>query len=316
MIRRPYFGEYSIVSKIAYNRTLKDLAPDIVLMNHSKSMSLVPAHARATVIADTHLLSVERHLSIRAQALLAEEKYEFSCLEFEIKDFMGNSTDEVSEEAAALNKADLILAISKEEEQIFQDQAECPVQLLNYRAEAPEAIPQTCRSQVGIMPIGTGDNPHNILGAYCIDRAMRCSNAGRTLVATVGRASYGLRLGSWCEPVGHVANYFEAVGSYGFGVCPAFWGAGAQVKQYEFAELGMPIVAYRWMVDSELWVDGEDCLLVDNPGDFAERLCSIASSKLMSELSEGAKLLKLRAAERLVRQYAELDRRIGLSCAA
>src|SRR5262249_23319199 len=33
--------EHSIVSKVAFNRVLKDLAPDIVLMNYADSMSLL-----------------------------------------------------------------------------------------------------------------------------------------------------------------------------------------------------------------------------------------------------------------------------------
>jgi hypothetical protein len=49
------------------------------------------------------------------------------------------------------------------------------------------------------------------------------------------------------------------------------------------AEYAM-IVAYSWIVDSDLWADGENCLLVDNPYAFAERLCSIASSKLTADL--------------------------------
>jgi hypothetical protein len=279
-------------------------------------MFLLPEHPHATVIVDTHdFLSFSRHLSVRARALLAEETYKFSPLEFIVEEFMRDSGDEISQEAAALSKSDLILAISKEDGRVFQSQAMRAVQVLNYRAEAPEKIPPV-RCELGIMPIGTGDNPHNVLGAHCIDRAMRCSNSGRTIVAAVGRASREMRLGSWCQLAGHVDHYLDAVRSHGFGVCPAFWGTGAQIKQYEFAELGMPIVAYRWMVDSDLWVDGENCFLVDDPLAFAERLCSIGSSKQMVEMRERAKLLKARAAERLERQYAELDGRLGLRGAA
>jgi hypothetical protein len=309
--------EYSIVSKVAYNRVLRDLAPDIVLMNYADSMSLLPGRVRAAVIVDTHdFLSLSRHLAVRAHALLAEERYEFCPSAFMVEEFMRNSADEVSQEAAALGKADLILAISKAEGQIFHDRARRPVQVLNYRADELSESGTARAAPLGIMPIGTGDNPHNVLGAYCIDRAMRHFSPARTIVAAVGRAAREMRFGSWCGVVGHVADYLVALRTYGFGVCPAFWGTGAQVKQYEFAELGMPIVAYRWMVDSELWVDGENCLLADDPPGFAERLCSIASSGTIAELQEKAKLLKRRVAQRLARQYAELDRRLGLRAVA
>jgi len=307
-----YLGEHSIVSKVAYHRVLRHLAPDIVLMNYANSMFLLPRRARATVIVDMHdFLSLSRHLSVRARALLAEERYEFSPPAFIVEDFMRDSADEVSREAAALGRSDLILAISKDEARIFQDRAQRPVYVLNYHAAAPATISPARRSQLGIMPVGTGENPYNILGAHCIDRVMDYS--GRTVIAAVGRVAREMRLGSWCEPVGHVANYFDVIRSYGFGVCPAFWGTGAQIKQYEFAELGMPIVAYRWMVDAELWIDGENCLLADDPRAFAERLCSMAlSSKRLVDLREGAKLLKQRVAARLARQQAELDCRLGL----
>jgi len=309
--------ELSIVSKVAFNRVLRDLAPDIILMNYAHSMSLLPRRAAATVVVDTHdFLTVSRHLSIKARALLDEQKYEFVPLKSVVDEFLCNSASEVAEEVEALNKADLILAISKHEGRIFQDQTKRQVQTFNYGAEGMSVAPAP-HDRLGIMPIGTGDNPHNILGAYCIDRAMRCLNPAQTVVAAVGRAAHEMPLGSWCEPMGHVDDYFDAVRRYGFGVCPAFWGTGAQIKQYEFAELAMPIVAYRWMVDLELWVDGENCLLTDDPRTFAEQLCSMASSpKLLASLREGAKLLKQRVAERLTRQERELDCRLGLRAAA
>ena len=309
--------EHSIVSKVAFNRVLRHLAPDIILMNYAHSMSLLPRRAPATVVVDTHdFLTVNRHLSIKARALLDEQKYEFVPLKSVVDEFLCDPESEVSEEAESLNKADLILAISEYEGRIFQAQTKRQVQIFNYRAEGMAVAPGP-HDGLGIMPIGTGDNPHNILGAYCIDRAMRSLSPTQTVVTGVGRAAREMRLGSWCEQTGHVANYFDVIRRFGFGVCPAFWGTGAQIKQYEFAELGMPIVAYRWMVDSELWVDGENCLLADDPGAFAERICSMASSpKLLEGLREGAKLLKPRVAERLARQEGDLDCRLGLRAAA
>jgi glycosyltransferase involved in cell wall biosynthesis len=145
---------------------------------------------------------------------------------------------------------------------------------------------------------------------------MRYLGSTNTLVAAVGHAAGEIRLGSWCEPLGYASDYFGIIREHEFGVCPAFWGTGAQIKQYEFAELGMPIVAYRWMVDPDLWVDGENCFLVDDPYAFAERLCSIGSSRQMAQMRERAKLLNGCVAERLERQYAELDGRLGLRGAA
>jgi hypothetical protein len=305
--------EHSIVSKLAYNRFLRKLAPDIVLMNYVTSMGLLPQRVGAAVIVDTHdFLSLSRHLSIRARALLAEQRYDFSSPEAVIEEFMRASADEVSQEVSALAKSDLILAISKEEAKIFQERTRGQVQVLNYRAEEPESRAPVCPNELGLMPVGTGDNPHNILGAYCIDRAMRALGSTKAVVAAVGHAARELRVGAWCESLGHVADYFDAVRRHGFGVCPAFWGTGAQIKQYEFAELGAPIVAYRWMVDSELWIDGENCLLTENPGGFADRLCSLGAPRVLVRLREQAKLLSQRMGERLARQLAELDQRLGL----
>jgi hypothetical protein len=315
--RRPVFGDGSIVSKLAFNTSLRRLAPDIVLMNYANSLSLLPDATSATVVVDTHdFLSLSWHLSTRARALIDAERYEFSPLALTVETYLRDAAKEVSLEFAALGRPNLILAISEHEGQIFREQTDRAVHVLSYRAEAPQVRAPSQLSQLGVMPIGTGDNPHNILGAYCIDHAMRCFDSTRTVVAAVGHAAREIRLGSWCEPLGHVSDYFGTVRNYEFGVCPAFWGTGAQIKQYEFGELGMPIVAYRWMVDSELWVDEENCLLVDDPRAFAERLCLIASSRPMTEMRERAKLLKERAAKRLERQCAELDRRLGLRAAA
>jgi hypothetical protein len=287
-------------------------------MNYANSMYLVPWRTRATVIVDTHdFLSLSRHFSRLARALLAEERYEFSSPGSIVAAFLRDTADEVSQEFAALGRSDLTLAISEQEGQIFRDRGGCPVQVLNYCPEELGAPGPPQLSQLGVMPIGTGDNPHNVLGTYCLDRAMRQLRPANVVVAAVGRAAQELRLGSWCHPIGYLADYTNGIRSYSFGVCPAFWGTGAQIKQYEFAELGMPIVAYRWMVDSELWIDGENCLLADDPHEFAERLCSAAScSRLTADLRERATLAKQRMAERQARQQAELDRRLGLRVAA
>jgi hypothetical protein len=309
--------EHSIISKLAYRQVLMRLAPDIVLMNYASSMYLLPERWQATVIVDTHdFLSFSRYLSRRARTLLVEEKYEFSPLQFTVEAFLRDAADEAPLEFAALGQSDLILAISEHEGQIFHKQTGRAVQVLNYSAEEPEAPAPACLSQLGIMPVGTGENPHNILGAHCLDKAMRCLNPTSPVVRAVGQAAQEIQLGSWCDRLGHVADYMGAVRNYNFGVCPAFWGTGAQIKQYEFAELGMPIAAYRWMVDPDLWVDGENCMLVEHPTAFAERLCAAVSSpKLSAGLREGAKLLKRRIADRLAQQCLKLDEYLGLRAA-
>jgi hypothetical protein len=287
-------------------------------MNYASSMSLLPERGQATVIVDTHdFLSLNRYLAVRARALLAEKRYEFSPLTFTAETFLRNAVDEISLEFAALRRSDLILAISEQEGQVFRKETGRPVQVLNYRAEEPQVPAPAGLSHLGIMPVGSGDNPHNILGAHCLDDAMRCLNPRTHVVAAVGRAAQEIQLGSWCETLGHVADYMSVVRNYNFGVCPAFWGTGAQIKQYEFAELGMPIAAYRWMVDPDLWIDGENCMLVEHPTAFAERLCLIhSSSKLIAGLRGGAKLLKRHIADRLAQQCLKLDGYLGLRAAS
>ena len=214
-------------------------------MNYPNSMSLLPSRSGPTVIVDTHeIFSVGRHLSSRARALLADGKYEFSRPETELEHFMCDRTEEISQEIAALNKADLILAISKKDGQFFQDHSTRKVFVLNYSAGAPEiSAPARCNS-LGVMPIGTGENPHNILGAYCLDRAMRRSNVRGSVVAAFGGASREIRLGSWCKPAGYVADYFEA------SACVPPFG----VRALRLSNMNLRRLAYQWWRTVGWWI--------------------------------------------------------------
>src|SRR5262249_32679060 len=92
-----------------------------------------------------------------------------------------------------------------------------------------------------------------------------------------------------------------------FGVMVPFTGTGAQIKQYEFAHAGLPVVGYRTRVDLELFTDGVDAVVVDHPGEMCRAIVRLADDpRYLAQLTAAARELPLRMRELQAREESAL----------
>jgi hypothetical protein len=87
-----------------------------------------------------------------------------------------------------------------------------------------------------------------------------------------------------------------------------FTGTGAQIKQYEFSQAGLPIVGYRSRVDPDLFTNGVDAVIVDRPEEMCRAIVRLADDAgYLEQLTTAARELPRRLDELRVREEAALD---------
>jgi hypothetical protein len=305
-----------------FAKIAKRVAPALIWVNYADGMRVVGRDAPAPVVVDTHdFISLSHYLGQSARARIAAGAADFRPLGDMEREFWKatDSQAEIALEFQHLARADLITAISEREGELLQSRLKKPVATHHYfrelaaeRSTASDIADARGGPPCGVAPLGAEGNPLNHLGMACLDRAMRAASAPDGLVVATGQLAAALVTGGWCRAVGNVADYDRFIEGFDYGVCVPFWGTGAQIKQYEFAMLGMPVVAYRDVVDPELWQHELNALLVDAPDEMARAIIRLSTDRgLVEHLRQGARSLPDRVRSRAHRQERELHRLLG-----
>jgi hypothetical protein len=303
--------DFAIGAQRAFSHMVGQITPDLILINYCTGMNLIAEDVRVPVIVDTHdFLSMSGFLSSRARSLIDEKASTFEPLADARKAFVQG--EDYRNEVEQIRKANLVLGISKADSATFAKLTGSPVLTFNYYEPSSTSLAVSAASlrAVGLMPIGTGDNPHNVLGTMLLDKAFQRAGVTSTtpLVIGSGRVSKELKLGEWFEPAGEIVDYQSYVGQFAYGICPAFWGTGAQIKQYEFAARGMPVVGYRDTLDLDLWMDDYNAIFVSTPEELRSAIVGLSNDwERLAKLRRGAARLPRTLMERNTLQERELD---------
>jgi glycosyltransferase involved in cell wall biosynthesis len=159
----------------------------------------------------------------------------------------------------------------------------------------------------GLCPMGP--NLFNHMGLRVLAREFDRLGSDRVSITLTGalRARSGTPARHWCELRGLVRDYALELATHQFGVMVAFAGTGAQIKQYEFAHAGVPVVGYRARVDLELFTNGVDAVVVDHPRDLCRAIVRLADEPdYLAPLTAAARELPQRLREREAREQSAL----------
>src|SRR5262249_33329654 len=107
---------------------------------------------------------------------------------------------------------------------------------------------------------------------------------------------------------GIVRDYARELSTHQFGVMVPFTGTGAQIKQYEFAHAGLPVVGYRARVDRDLFTNGVDAVVVDHPSEMCRAIVRLVDEPdCRAQLTAAARELPRRLREVQAREEAALQ---------
>lgn len=314
-IRKIADRDLSVSTQWSLSRKLRQISPALVVVNYSSGMRALPKKLDVPVIVDAHdILTMSKFLSDRARAMLNEVEPKFEPLGDALSAFSWEG--QCKAEADLLSRAKLVLGISTAETNMFAKLTATAVITVSFCVPEKNIAPTgeaPFRHAMGVMPLGTGDNPHNCLGAIMLDNAFNNSSPAQIspLAVGTGRASLQLPLGPWFQPRGEIDDYQSFIGQYAYGICPAFWGTGAQVKQYEFAAQGMPVIGYRDTLDLDIWVHNYNSILVSTPEELKSAIVELANnSERLKSLRRGASRMQKTLLKRNTMQNCELDARV------
>lgn len=311
ILRKPEGYRFDL--KLAFDSLVRRLEPDIILINYASNAYLTKGLPKSRVWIDTHdYFTFSRYLSDLARNRLSSFFIEPTNSLPPIHELLEDCTRQCARLSRAefdmLESAGVVIAISEEERSLFAKNIGTTVIAFNFDPGIERQADHTPDRAAGLMPLSTGDNPHSVLGAMLLDRSLISRTIAHHAVTATGGVSTTLTLGAWCRAIGSVTYYHDEVKKHAFGLCVACWGTGAQIKQYEFASYGRPIVGYRDVIDQHLWKDGVTALIVSSPDDFAEAVIELAQhQELREQLRQNARELSSVMGERKRRQEHELD---------
>jgi hypothetical protein len=182
---------------------------------------------------------------------------------------------------------------------------------MGYHPPAVDALPalRTLERARGLCPVGKGPNLFNEIGLRALDHEFERLGGDRvyvTITGAIGSRSTP-RANHWCEVRGLVRDYRHELATHQFGVMVPFTGTGAQIKQYEFAGAGIPVVGYRARVDPGLFTNGVDAILVDHPSEMCRAIARLADEpNYLARLTLAARELPPRLRELEAREESAL----------
>lgn len=304
---------YRFDLKLAFDSLVHRLEPDIILINYASNAYLTKGLPKSRVWIDSHdYFTFGKYLGDLARNRLSSFSIEPISSLPSVRELFEDCAKQCAQSSQTefdmLGSAAVILAISEEERTFFAENVGTTVVAFNFDPGMEGQTDHIPDRTAGLMPLSTGDNPHSVLGALLLNRSMMSRTVTHHLVTATGGVSSTLKLGAWCRAIGSVSSYYDEVKKHAFGLCVACWGTGAQIKQYEFASYGRPIVGYRDVIDQHLWKDGITALTVSNPDDFADAVIELAQhQELRERLRQNARELAAVMHERKLRQERELD---------
>lgn len=241
-------------------------------------------------VLDTHDLFGDRHLAAREQGL--DPSWFFTTRE---------------EEARGLARADLVLAIQEAEAAVLRERSAAPVLTLGHMpplrflAEGAADEPPPPRAAFGYL--GSA-NPWNVASVRALDAALAdAPDLPWLLAGQIARRDLRLRsrpvvLGPVREP----GEFYRAVECV---LNPMTGGTGLKIKTVEALSAGLPVLGTR---------DAFAGLPAEHPGHGAADIAALValmreyrrSGAFRADLRRASRLLALRCAAAVARQYDEL----------
>lgn len=301
-------------SRATFRRLLAKERPSVVVMNYVYWGRLLPRRRNFFAILDTHDVVCHTEHLLRRLEKLVEQPGVNPFAEFEREPpRLDRTVEGCKQEIRTLDNFDLVLAISRADQAFLAGALRhAQVTKLGYHVPPAEALPApgTFDRTRGLCPVGKGPNLFNETGLRVLDREFDRLAADRVCVTLTGAIEPRStpRPDRWCEVRGLVHNYARELASHQFGVMVAFTGTGAQIKQYEFAQAGLPVVGYRTRVDPDLFTDGVDAVLVDHPAEMCRAIIRLANEPTyLAALATGARELPARLREIQAREEVALQ---------
>lgn len=311
-------GFQSIVDKTtrsvreSFGQLLAKEKPKVVFLNYASWGRLLPRERDFFAVIDTHdILSHRQHLLDRMEVMARERDGDPFAQHERDPPRLDRSVRGCEEELRTLEPFDLILAISRADEAFLAGALRRGrVVKVGYYLPPGYAVPARHMPEpaCGLCPMGP--NLFNAMGLRALDREFDRPERDRVYVTVTGAlaACWTARASHWYELHGFVRDYALELSTHQFGVMVPFTGTGAQIKQYEFAHAGVPIVGYRARVDLELFTNGVDALAVDHPGEMCRAIVRLADDPgYLAQLTAAARELPFRLRELQAREESTLQ---------
>jgi hypothetical protein len=281
----------------------------VVFCNYVYWGRLLPRQRDFFAVIDTHdVVSHTEHLLARMAALM-EDGDPFERFERD-PPVLDRTVPACGRELRTLERFDLAVAISSADEAFLAGALRHPrVVKVGYNPPptGPPPAPRDAGHPRGLCPIGP--NLFNYAGLRALDREFGRLRRDRVYVTVTGSLEPGWAPHGkpWCEVRGLVRDYAHELATHHFGVMVPFTGTGAQIKQYEFAHAGVPVVGYRSRIDLELFTEGVDAAVVDDPGEMARAVVRLADEPgYLDHLAAGARELPSRLRQLRAREESAL----------
>ena len=298
----------------AFGRLVARERPRVVLINYAYWGRLLPPHRDCFAVIDTHdIVSHTEYLLSHARALAQGDDDSFARhVRHPLP--LDHRVPGCERELRTLDVFDLVLAISRADADFLSGRLRRPrVATMGYQPPADSIRPSGLAAgpMRGLCPLGP--NRFNEIGLRALDREFNEVGGDRIYVTLTGALAPGPApaapiAGRWCDVRGVVADYTRELARHAFGVMVPFMGTGAQVKQYEFARAGMPVVGYGARIDPELFTSGVDAVVVDRPAAMRRAIIRLVEdSEYLAQLRGAARELPRRLRDCRAREEATLS---------
>lgn len=295
----------------SFGRLLRAERPRVVFFNYVYWGRLLPRERDFFAIIDTHdVVSHTEHLLRRLDKLARADGDAFAEFERE-SSRLDRRVEGAEREVRTLDAFDVVLAISRDDQAFLAEALRRPrVVKLGYHVPRGEALPalRTFERARGLCPVGP--NLFNEMGLRALVREFDQLQHERAYVTLTGALYPYSTLSErpWFELRGLVRDYPFEIATHQFGVMVAFTGTGAQIKQYEFAHAGVPVVGYTARTDIDLFTNGVDAVTVDHPREMCRAIIRLADDPdYLSHLTAAARNLPQRLRELRVREESALQ---------
>ena len=291
-------------ARASFGRLLKKEKPKVVFFNYVWWGRLLPRERDFFAIIDTHdVISHNEHLQRRLEELARQHDGDpFAQFERD-PPRLDRNVQGCKQEFRTLEAFNVVLAISRADQAFLTGALRDPkVVRVGYHLPPADALPtlRAFERARGLCPMGKGPNLCNEMGLRALVREFDRLGRGRVYVTLTGALNprSTLRAGHWCKVRGLVRDYARELATHQFGVMVPFTGTGAQIKQYEFAHAGVPVVGYGARVDGELFTNGVDAVVVDHPSEMCRAIVRLADEPdYLAQLTAAARELPRRLRE-------------------
>lgn len=258
-----------------FSRLLRELDPDIVLINYAYWGRLAGSSPRGTLRVMDYLDILSRNLEMRKalQRLLPQPPIQPAKVDGAIleENFFANlEYPQLEKELGIFDRFDFTLCINREEAAFIEQHAGHTRALFLPLAWEPVDLENTYDGPA-LFP--TGPNPFNLQGYLYLLR--RVLPRVREQID-----SFSLQVTGYCcdqvvatdgvSLAGFVPDLADFYREARYVVCPVFGGTGQQIKIIEAMAHGVPVIALRRAAEATPLKHNENGLVVDDAAGFAE----------------------------------------------